>query len=590
MSGSFSALTRLRNLERLGSETFDLLVVGGGITGAGVARAAARRGLKVALAEREDFAGGTSGRSSKLIHGGLRYLAQGEVALVREAARERAVLHRQAPHLVRPTPALLPVWEPESVARIRLGLALYDWLAGVPPALRRRFLDPDTAVAAEPWLRRRGLKAAGSYWEFVTDDARLTLEVVLAAHRSGAVVANHAPAVELLLAGGRAGRRVAGAAVADALTGRRVEVRAAVVVNAAGPWLDGVRALAGPLRGKALRVTKGAHLAFPRTRLPVGRILFVPGPDRRPVFIVPYGDWTFVGTTDTDYTGPLETPAADANDVAYLLAAANTALPEARLGAGDVTATWAGLRPLIHQPGKPPARVSRRDEVWHDPPGLLSVAGGKLTTYRRMAGRVLARALDAVPAASRLPAGGRWPPEGPLPGGEVAGGPAGWPARARELGALAERLGLHPVAARRLAGRYGSRAEGVLDLVRRDPALARPLAPGCQAVAAEVVFAVAEEMALTLADVLDRRLGLLCFDAANGLDAAPAAAEIMASILGWDAARRQAELEAYRKLVGRHQAPPVAGAAGREPKGVAGAGQTGEAGSGDRAGSRPPAP
>lgn len=564
----FSAATRAENLDRLGRETFDVLIVGGGITGAGVARQAARAGFRVALVERDDFASGTSGRSTKLIHGGLRYLAQGEVGLVREAARERAVLRRQAPHLAEPAPVLIPVWHPEPPARLRVGLAFYDRLAGVPPAMRHRILDAAAALAEEPALRREGLRAAGTTWEFVTDDARLTLETVLDAHRHGAAVANHAPVVGLLTAegagAGRPGRRVVGATVRDAETGRTVDVRAAVVVNAAGPWVDRVLGLAGPAAegtpggGPAVRVTKGIHLVFPHKRLPLRHIVIVPGPDRRPVLVVPRGAWTYLGTTDTDYDGPLEAPGPDPESVGYLLETANAAFPGAALGPGDVTAAWAGLRPLIHEPGKRPAEVTRRDAVRVGPPGLVTVFGGKLTMYRRMAHRVLlvaARERDGAGREASRPAGpGLHPVEEALPGGRFDGeGPEAFAAWTERLAARGRAAGLEPPAARRLAQRYGARGADVLALVERDPGLAAPLAPGCAAVAAEVAFAASEEMALSLADVLDRRLGLLLFDPENGLAAAPAAAGILGKALGWDAARRDRELRAYRALVERHR-------------------------------------
>ncbi len=385
----FELETRARNLDRLADATVDVLVVGGGITGAGVAREAALRGLSVALVEARDFASGTSSRSSKLIHGGLRYLEQGEIALVREAATERRHLRRIAPHRARVMPMLVPVYgrTTAGVYKLRVGLSLFDKLAAVAAPERHRILSRGEVLDAEPGILADRLQGAAVYPEYVTDDARLVLDTLKSAHHAGALVANYTRLTGL----GPAGKRRT-VEVRDEESGATLSLRATVIVNAAGPWVDRVFALDAAARPSSLQLTKGIHLVFRSQDLPVRHCVVMRARDGRPVFAVPRGPDVYVGTTDTVYDGPLEEPAVTAADAAYLFEAVARSFPATALTPRAVIGAWAGVRPLVREDGKSPSEISRKDEITISGSGLVTIAGGKLTTYRRMAERVLAAA------------------------------------------------------------------------------------------------------------------------------------------------------------------------------------------------------
>lgn len=534
----FDRTLRTRNLGRLSDETFDLLVIGGGITGAGVAREAALRGLSVALVEARDFGSGTSSRSSKLIHGGLRYLEQGEIALVREAATERKSLRRIAPHRTAVAPMFLPVHGRTSAGlyKLRVGLALYEKLAAVPEGERHEVLGRSDALSAEPHLASERLQGAIRYPEYQTDDARLVLDTLKSAHHAGAVIVNHSRVTTL----GESGTpRVA--TVRDEETGGTFDVRARVVVNAGGPWVDEVRRLESRDGAASLHLTKGIHVVFRTSDLPARHCVVMRARDGRPVFVVPRGRHIYVGTTDTDYTGPLDEPAITTDDVAYLQEALNrtftgiTATPERAIGA------WAGLRPLVQEPGKKPSEISRKDEIVVSPTGMVTIAGGKLTAYRRMAERVvesvatlLARALPPSPSADQT-----------LPGGDLRG------ARDLETFALLPEVrsalrGIPDETAARLVATYGSDALDVVTNVDGPDALAL-VAPDVPLSVAEVQYAIRHEMALTLVDVLERRSRLSYFATEVARTAAPAVAAIAARELGWDASRIRREVEDFTR-------------------------------------------
>jgi glycerol-3-phosphate dehydrogenase len=553
MSG-FEPTTRRRNLERLAAETFDLLVVGGGITGAGVAREAALRGLTVGLVDARDFAAGTSSRSSKLIHGGLRYLEQGEIALVREAATERKVLRRIAPHLIETAPMFVPVYGRTSagVYKLRVGLSLFDKLAAVGADERHRILSRKDALAAEPQLNPERLQGAAVYPEYVTDDARLVLDTLKSAHHAGAVVVNHASVVALR--GDASERRIE---IRDAQGDAAVTVRARVVVNAAGPWVDAVRRMDRDAPGPVLHLTKGIHLVFRAEDLPVHHCVVMRARDRRPLFTVPRGAWVYVGTTDTSYTGPLEEPAVTAEDAEYLFEALMRSFPELRLGPEHVVGAWAGVRPLVHEEGRSPSEISRKDEIAVSPSGLITIAGGKLTTYRRMAERVVDAALPLL--GRTLPAG-RSGTE-PLAGGatdahdyDVTAGGAGESIVPSETRA-------------RLRAVHGSDAEEVCASAD-DPGAWTAFAPDVALSPAEVRHAVRCEMACTLTDVLERRSRLALFATERACAIAADVAAIVAAELGWSAQRRDAELAIFReqceaRLGWRGIAPAAVAASGR---------------------------
>jgi glycerol-3-phosphate dehydrogenase len=537
----FSFRTRSKNLERLAREQFDVLVIGGGITGAGIVRDAALRGLRVALVERRDFAVGTSSRSSKLIHGGLRYLQQGDVGLVMEAAHERRVLRRLVPHLARPIQMLVPVHSRGGYAKLSAGLWTYDRMARVLKDERNEMLSRDETLGLEPLLRPEKLYGAGMYYEHLTDDARLVVQTITSAAALGAVVANYAEVVSLVTDGGR----LNGAVVRDAVSESELPVQATVVVNAAGPWVDAVRLLQGDGERPRLHLTKGIHLVLPRERLPVSRIVVMNTPDHRAVFVVPRGTVAYLGTTDTDYEGRYDNPWITLDDVRYLLDAANATFTVDRLDLDDVVGAWAGLRPLLHQDGKKPTEISRKDEIMVGPTGLLSIAGGKLTTYRKMAERVV----DMV--TQRLSERGEHLPEKKgdsesaiLNGGETGDDVGGFTAR------LIARWPQVPAdVVERLVTVYGSNGERMVEAMAGDPRLAERCGPGLAVTRGEVAYAVREEMALTLEDFLERRARLFLWDPHNGLTVAAEVARLMGDLLGWDTARRDAELAAYQRHV-----------------------------------------
>jgi glycerol-3-phosphate dehydrogenase len=546
----FSHQTRVAALSSMAAQPVDLLVIGGGITGAGIARDAALRGFRVALVDKGDFASGTSSHSSRLIHGGIRYLEQRNFRLVFEASRERRVLLRIAPHLVRPLPFLLPVYRGARVPawKLRAGMWLYDALAAFRNVKTHRWLNPTRVRRAEPALKDRGLTGAALYWDAQTDDARLVLATVRSAARTGALVANYAEVTSLLKPDGR----VRGAVVRDVLSGESRTVRALVVVNAGGPWVDALRRMDDPAAPPLLRLTKGAHVAVPRRRIGHERAITLFSPiDGRVMFVLPWGELSYVGTTDTDADTPPDGVRVTADDVTYLLRSANAAFPEAHLAANDVVSVWAGLRPLLRSDpvnpatqGGAPSQVSREHRVVESAQGLITIAGGKLTTYRVMArdvtDRVAARLheLDGRPIASRPPTDRL-----PLPGGEAA-----------ELGVLIEGArarGVSDATARHLVASYGSETPAVLNLVDRDRTLGEPIVPGRPEIWAEVAHAVDREMALRIQDVLVRRLHLFYEHAEQATAVVTPVAQRMKKLLGWDEVREAEELVDYFRVVER---------------------------------------
>lgn len=524
---------RAERLARLGGEAFDVLIIGGGITGAGIARDAAMRGLRTALVERDDFASGTSSRSSRLIHGGVRYLEHGHLHLVFESSRERRTLMRIAPHLVRPLRFTWPVFRGARVPRWKLlaGLFMYDALAVFRNVGNHEALDAAEVTAREPSLKREGLVGGAQYYDAATDDARITLANVVAAVERGAVVANHVEAVRFL----RDGDHMVGAVVRAGDEARDIEVRASVVVNAAGPWSDEVRALDAPGARNSVRATKGVHIAVSRERLAThGAVTLLSPLDGRVMFVLPSTATTIIGTTDTPTDERPDDVRASEDDIDYLLAAANHFFPGAQLTSGDVIASWAGIRPLIATGySSTPASASREHRVDRGKSGLISVTGGKLTTYRSMAAEVVTaveRALGRKP--TRAPTHRE-----PLPGGEL---------RTLEEARRAAELEVgDAVIAKRLVEAHGARWREVAALTISEPALARRIVRELPYVLAEVVYAVEREFATSLADVLVRRLHIAFETADHGRAAARVAAAILAGRLSWDNARTRRELERY---------------------------------------------
>ncbi|NOY27059.1 MAG: glycerol-3-phosphate dehydrogenase [Oligoflexia bacterium] len=542
-------------MERLeaGAETpFDLLVVGGGITGAGAARDAARRGLRVALVEQKDLASGTSSRSSKLVHGGLRYLEQGEFSLVFESVTERRVLMEIAPHLVNPLGFIFPVYKNSrrGVFTVNVGMWLYDGLSLFRSPKRHRNLSRKDIAAEEPLLGQQDLKGAPLYYDCATDDARLTLENALDAAAQGAVVATYTRVVGFMR---DEGGRIIGARVREQLSGKELDVRAHAIINATGPWSDRTRALSMDGGAARLRPTKGVHIVVDAERLAVNNAVVTFHPkDGRVLFAIPWGDRTYVGTTDTDYAEDPAEVAATCEDVAYLLAAVNSYFPSARLTPHDVISTWAGVRPLIQDVAEGESSVSREHDIRIDADGLITIAGGKLTTYRKMAEEVVDKAIGLLMLTGQVHDDLRQArtDKEPLPGA------VGWPEN-DDHAAVARRVlevgggRLSEATARLLADSYGMRGLDVASLAADDQALVAPLVAGRPEILAQVDFAVHQELAATVCDIMIRRTQLFFRDVDQGLSACAAVAARMAHLLGWDEERTTQEELSYQAEVAR---------------------------------------
>ncbi|MBI2104013.1 MAG: glycerol-3-phosphate dehydrogenase/oxidase [Candidatus Omnitrophica bacterium] len=519
-------------LARLRARMFDVLVIGGGIVGAGIARDAAMRGLSVALVEQGDFGGGTSSKTSKLIHGGLRYLEHGHLRLVFESLRERGILRAIAPGVVHPLSLLLPIYagDRRPVWKIRAGLWLYDRLAWGWNIRPHSLLSARRAAALEPGLRLDGLRAAGLYADCQMDDARLCLANVLQALSLGAACANYVRVRALL----KTGQRVCGGAVEDLLTGRAFDVQARAVVNAAGPWADAVRHLSVAGAPARLAPTKGIHLVLPRL---ARQALFVQGhTDARMLFILPWGDHSLVGTTEGPVRGPLDALAADAEEVGYLLDGVNRVLPGLHLDADDVIATFAGARPLLAFTGAATG-ASREHAIEVDRWGLVSVMGGKFTTYRRMA----QEAVDLLVARLRVKADRCLTDQVSLLEAMGAASPALWQELTRAV---------DPEALSRLLVRYGVGALSILRLIDREPSLAQPLCPHHDYLEAELAHAITQEFACTVTDVLARRTRI-AWSSCQGLDALSTVTGLFQRYAGAAGAPVEHQVEAYRQFLAR---------------------------------------
>jgi glycerol-3-phosphate dehydrogenase len=528
-------LQRTEALQRMKDQTFDIVVVGGGVTGSGIALDAATRGLSVAVVEKRDWGSGTSSRSGKLIHGGLRYLEQLNFGLVREALRERSLLlTRLAPHLVRPIRFLYPlehhVWERYYVGS---GLLLYDIIGGAGAVPRHRHLTKRAALRVAPALRAESLTGAISFHDAQMDDARLALTVLRTAVSHGAVAASAVKVVGFL----REGEHVTGVRVRDVEASGEYEVRARQVINAAGVWTDEVQELVGG-RGKfKVRASKGVHILVPRDRIHSDASLFVRAEDSV-LFIRSWGRQWLIGTTDTEWDLDLDHPAANAEDIEYLLRNVNRVI-DPPLSREDVDGVFAGLRPLLSGESDATSRLSREHAVASPVAGLTVIAGGKYTTYRIMA-------KDAVDAAVRGLDGGIPPScteDVPLLGAE--GYQSLWNRRHR----LAEQSGLHVARIDHLLRRHGSLIDEVLDLIRKQPNLGRPLKGADDHLRVEARYAASHEGALHLEDVLTRRTHMSFETWDRGVAASEEVAELMGDVLGWDGATRAAEVEMYRKRV-----------------------------------------
>ncbi|AOM82406.1 glycerol-3-phosphate dehydrogenase/oxidase [Salisediminibacterium beveridgei] len=500
----FSALQRKGYLEQMANEELDILVIGGGITGAGIALDAVDRGLHTGLVEMQDFAAGTSSRSTKLVHGGLRYLKQLDFKVVSETGKERAIVYENAPHVTNPEWMMLPIIKGGTFGKTAtsVGLRVYDLLAGVRRKERRKMLSKDETMQREPLLRTDKLKGGGVYVEYKTDDARLTLETVKAAVERGALATNYTKAERLIYEQGK----VKGAVVKDLESGESYEIKAKKVVNAAGPWVDELREQDGSKTGKYLYLTKGIHIVFDKSRFPLKQaVYFDTEDDGRMIFAIPRGNKTYVGTTDTYYNEEIAHPRMTEEDLDYVINAANYMFPNLRLTRADAESSWTGLRPLIYEEGKSASEISRKDETFESESGLLSIAGGKLTGYRKMAERII----DIVAKQQGIKTKCRTD-KIVLSGGEV-GGSAQLDAFIAEKTEAGKKLGLSEAVANRLAHLYGSNVDRVYEIMEttgdegENYGLPRD-------VFAALIYGIEEEMVVAPIDFFNRRTSALFFD------------------------------------------------------------------------------
>lgn len=541
---AFGAQNRTDLLRGMEQSGFDLLIIGGGITGAGIALDAVSRGMKVALVEMQDFAGGTSSRSTKLVHGGLRYLKQLDIATVSEVGKERAIVYENGPHVTTPEWMLLPLYKSGTLGKITTSMALrvYDYLAGVKKNERRKMLSVQETLSKEPLLKRDGMRGGGYYVEYRTDDARLTIEVMKKAVEKGAAAVNYAKVEKLLY--DQSGH-IIGVLVRDAIAGAEYKIKAVKIVNATGPWVDELREMDGSKQGKTLRLTKGVHLVFDQSRFPLRQAVYFDTPDKRMVFAIPREGKTYFGTTDTNYKGDTVNPLVTAEDRAYLLKAANFMFPDMKLTDTDVESSWAGLRPLIQQEGKSPSEISRRDEIFVARSGLISIAGGKLTGYRKMAETIVDKVIELLKQDGGSESYGACPTINiPISGGEV-GGSKSFDAFVRRKTEEGTRHGFGKEDAAFLAGRYGSNVDKLFKLAKTTAdwgeSFGLPLV-----LTVQLRYALEEEMTVKPADFFIRRTGNIFFRIAEVRKWKTSVIAAMADRLGWSEAQQAsytAELE-----------------------------------------------
>ncbi|MFS6999919.1 glycerol-3-phosphate dehydrogenase/oxidase [Carnobacterium maltaromaticum] len=529
----FSKQTRQDNIEKMQKAPLDLLVIGGGITGAGITLDAQDRGLQVGVLEMRDFASGTSSRSTKLVHGGLRYLKQFEINVVQEVGQERAIVYENAPHVTTPLWMVLPFYKGGTFGSFTtaIGLEMYDHLAKVKKNERRYMLKPERAVEKEPYLKKNGLKGAGVYVEYRTDDARLTIEVLKKAAEKGAYIANYVKVERFIY---DVDGRVKGVYFHDELTGETGQIYAKKIINASGPWVDDLRELDDSKKGKTMHLTKGVHLVIDESKFPISNAIYFDTPfdDKRMMFAIPREGKTYIGTTDTNYKGDPKEPGVTLADVEYILAAANQMFDITPIQVADVESSWSGVRPLIHEEGKDPSEISRKDEIFHSESGLFTIAGGKLTGYRKMSEKVV----DQVMLELSIEEGRAYRKSATknliLSGGNVGGGDRfnQFVAEKVEVGT---HLGLDSLTAEALVHRYGSNVDEVYSYLKAS-----------QGSALEPVdylmlrYGLEHEMVIKPIDYLLRRSSQLLFDSEHAKAVKELIVDEMAEYYDWDEAVR----------------------------------------------------
>jgi glycerol-3-phosphate dehydrogenase len=504
----FSNLDRKNIVTKLKNEAFDVIVIGGGITGAGIALDATTRGMNIALLEMQDFAAGTSSRSTKLVHGGLRYLKQFEVKMVAEVGKERAIVYENGPHVTTPEWMLLPFHKGGTFGNFStsIGLRVYDFLAGVKKSERRKMFSAAETLSREPLVKKDGLKGGGYYVEYRTDDARLTIEVMKQAVSKGATALNYSKVKNLIFKNGV----VAGVLVEDLLTGEEYEVHAKKVVNATGPWVDGIRQMDDSKKGKTLKLSKGVHIVIDQSSFPLKQAIYFDTPDGRMVFAIPRDGKTYVGTTDTFYNEDPINPGMTEEDRSYLLKAIHYMFPEVNVTEKDVESSWAGIRPLIHEEGKAPSEISRKDEIWESDSKLITIAGGKLTGYRKMAETIVDLIAEKFAKEDGRSFPGCQTKNLPISGGDV-GGSANLDSFVEKQLDGGMKAGFTTEESRRLAYQYGSNVPALFQLASEHKKEADQFGLPLE-LFAKLVYAIQYEAAATPIDFFNRRTGAILFD------------------------------------------------------------------------------
>ncbi|MCM3636597.1 glycerol-3-phosphate dehydrogenase/oxidase [Sporosarcina luteola] len=537
---SFSFTGRRELLGSIENKQYDVIIIGGGITGTGIALDCVTRGLKTLVIEMQDIAAGTSSRSTKLVHGGLRYLKQFEVGMVAEVGKEREVVYRNAPHVTHPEWMLLPIYRKGTFGKYStsLGLKVYDFLAGVKKKERRKMLTEKEALRKEPLLNRKGLLGAGYYVEYRTDDARLTIEVAKTAFANGADLLTYVKAESFTY---DANGKVSGLYFKDVFNENRYHAFGKKIINATGPWVEDVIGMDRDIEGKSLFHSKGVHIVIDNGKFPLKQAVYFDTPDGRMVFAIPRNGKTYVGTTDTEYHSDLIHPEITEEDKQYLLASIAFMFPEVRLGMTDIESSWAGVRPLIRQEGKGPSEISRKDEIWTSDTGLITIAGGKLTGYRKMAETVT----DMVCEQLRVDGVGctkSVTKRLKLSGGDFEK-PEDYSRFIHERAGDVAKVGISVVDATSILATYGTNTESVIkyaDQVLHETNL--PLS-----IKLTLHYAIEEEMALTPADYFIRRTGAVLFDIDWVNKWKKEVIEYMAILIGWTVEEKEmhwGELEA----------------------------------------------
>ncbi|EAA0093168.1 glycerol-3-phosphate dehydrogenase/oxidase [Listeria innocua] len=536
----FSAFDRETIERNLQEEKFDLVIVGGGITGAGIALDATSRGMSVALVEMGDFASGTSSRSTKLVHGGLRYLQQFEIKEVADLGKERAIVYENGPHVTTPEWMMLPFHKGGNMGKTTasFGIRLYDYLAGVKKNERRKILSAKETLAKNPFVKKDGLKGSGYYVEYRTDDARLTIEVMKKAVELGANAINYTKAEHFLYDDKK---QVVGVTVTDRLTGKAYDIKGHRVINAAGPWVDKVRKLDYATNNKHLRLTKGIHLVIDKQKFPMEQAVYFDTPDGRMVFAIPRDKKVYVGTTDTVYDEAVINPKALESDHNYVIKAINYMFPDVHISEKDIESSWAGVRPLIYEEGKDPSEISRKDEVWFSESGLITMAGGKLTGYRKMAEKLL----DDVSKTLSKETGKKYKPVQtkhlPISGGDIGGSEQLEAFLSKKAKEGNNRFGWTLEEGREIAKRFGSNIDQLFTYAQEHKDQNETTLPN--SLYAELRYSIQHEAVTTPIDFLLRRTGYLLFDMPYLLEWKDAVVDEMAKQFHWSDDVKQTYIE-----------------------------------------------